>query len=46
VDRWIGRYAEHDLAGLDEHKRGAPREQMPAHIRPRIVALTRTTPPA
>jgi transposase len=46
VDRWVDRYAEHGLAGLEEHKRGAPREQVPAPIRSRILALTRTTPPA
>jgi transposase len=46
VDRWLARYETHGLAGLEEHKRGAPREQVPARIRARILALTRTTPPA
>jgi transposase len=46
VDRWVDRYAEHGLAGLEEHKRGAAREQVPASVRARILALTRTTPPA
>jgi transposase len=46
VDRWVDRYCELGLAGLEEHKRGAPREQMPAHVRARILALTRATPPA
>jgi transposase len=46
VDRWLGRYAQHGLAGLEEHKRGAGREQVPAQIPARILALTRTTPPA
>jgi transposase len=46
VDRWLDRYSRLGVAGLDEHKRGAPREQMPAHIPARILALTRTTPPA
>jgi transposase len=46
VDRWVGRYAEDGLAGLVEHRRGAPREQVPARIRARILALTRTTPPS
>jgi transposase len=46
VDRWVDRYAHHGLAGLEEHKRGAPREQVPAPVRARILALTRTTPPA
>ncbi len=45
VDRWLDRYAQHGLTGLEEHKRGAGREQMPAHIPARILALTRTTPP-
>jgi transposase len=45
VDRWLARYADLGLTGLEEHKRGAPREQMPAHIPARILALTRTTPP-
>jgi transposase len=46
VDRWVDRYAKHGLAGLEEHKRGAAREQVPARVRARILALTRTTPPA
>jgi len=46
VDRWVDRYAEHGLVGLEEHKRGAAREQMPARIPARILALTRATPPA
>lgn len=46
VDRWLNRYAELGLAGLEEHKRGAAREQMPAHIPARILALTRMSPPA
>ena len=45
VDRWLDRYVELGLVGLEEHKRGAPREQMPAHVPARILALTRTTPP-
>lgn len=46
VDRWVERYATAGLAGLEEHKRGGPREQVPARVRARILALTRTTPPA
>jgi transposase len=46
VDRWVDRYAEHGLAGLEESKRGAGREQVPAWVGARILALTRTTPPA
>jgi transposase len=46
VDRWVDRYAADGLAGLEEHKRGGPREQVPAGVAARILALTRTTPPA
>jgi transposase len=46
VDRWVDRYVEHGLAGLEEYRRGGPREQVPARIRARILALTRATPPS
>jgi transposase len=46
VDRWLVRYEKFGLTGLEESKRGAGREQMPAHIPERILALTRTSPPA
>jgi transposase len=46
VDRWLARYEQFGLAGLEENKRGAGREQIPARIPARILALTRTTPPA
>ena len=46
VDRWVDRYARLGLAGLEEQKRGGGREQIPAAVRARILALTRTTPPA
>jgi transposase len=46
VDRWVDRYAAEGLAGLEEHKRGAGREQVPARVAARILALSRTTPPA
>jgi transposase len=46
VDRWVDRYAVAGLAGLDERKRGGPREQVPARVPARILALTRMTPPA
>lgn len=46
VDRWVDRYAEHGLAGLEERKRGAGREQVPARVAARILALTRMSPPA
>lgn len=45
VDRWLDRYATDGLAGLEDHKRGAGREQVPARIRARVLALTRTSPP-
>jgi len=45
VDRWVARYAERGLAGLEQHKPGGPREQVPARVRARILALTRATPP-
>jgi transposase len=45
VDRWMDRYATDGLAGLADQKRGGPREQVPARVRARILALTRTTPP-
>lgn len=45
VDRWVDRYEACGLAGLEEYRRGGPREQVPAWVRARILALTRTTPP-
>src|SRR6266508_477836 len=46
VDRWVERYVTDGLAGLEEQKRGGPREQVPARVAARILALTRTTPPS
>ncbi|MEX5637825.1 IS630 family transposase [Parafrankia sp. FMc2] len=46
VDLWLSRYERDGVAGLVDRPRGAPREQVPAAVRARIVALTRTTPPA
>nr|WP_239675560.1 IS630 family transposase [Natronosporangium hydrolyticum] len=46
VDRWVGRYEAEGLAGLEEQKRGGPRQQVPARVRARILALSRTSPPA
>jgi transposase len=46
VDRWVDRYAEEGLAGLDERKRGGPREQVPSWVPARILALTRASPPS
>jgi transposase len=45
VDRSLARYAAEGLPGLLDQKRGAPREQVPAEVRARILALTRATPP-
>jgi transposase len=45
VGRWVDRYTRNGLAGLDERPRGGPREQVPAWVRARILALTRATPP-
>jgi transposase len=45
VDRWVDRYEAEGLAGLVDLKRGAGREQVPARVRARILALSRTTPP-
>lgn len=45
VDVWLSRYAEEGAAGLWERKRGAGREQVPARIRARILAATRSAPP-
>ncbi len=45
VDRWKRRYAEHGLAGLEGQGPGGGREQVPARVRARVIALTRMTPP-
>ncbi|WP_411147080.1 helix-turn-helix domain-containing protein, partial [Streptomyces sp. x-80] len=45
VDRWKRRYAEHGLAGLEGEGPGGGREQVPARVRARVIALTRMTPP-
>jgi transposase len=41
----VDRYERDGLAGLEEHKRGGPREQVPAWVAARILALTRVSPP-
>jgi transposase len=47
VDRWVDRYsATHGLAGLEREKRGAGHGQARPEVAARILALTRTTPPA
>lgn len=45
VNLWISRYESEGSAGLLDRSRAAPREQIPANIRGRILALTRSTPP-
>jgi transposase len=45
VDLWLARYAGEGIAGLLDHRRGAGREQVPASIRARVLALSRTSPP-
>jgi transposase len=46
VDLWLSRFAAGGVASLLDRPRGAPREQMPAAVRGRVLALTRTSPPA
>jgi transposase len=45
VDLWLNRYETEGLAGLFDRSHAAPREQVPARIRARILAATRTSPP-
>jgi transposase len=45
VDLWLSRYAAEGVMGLRDRKRGAGREQVPARIRARILAATRSAPP-
>jgi transposase len=45
VDLWLSRYAAEGINGLYDRPPGAPREQMPATVRSRILALTRSSPP-
>lgn len=45
VDLWLGRYADQGAAGLLNQPPGGSREQVPARIRVRVLALTRMTPP-
>jgi hypothetical protein len=46
ADLWLSRYAAQGVAGLLDRSHAAPREQVPARIRARVLALTRTGPPA
>jgi transposase len=45
VDLWLDRYRAEGIAGLLDRPRGAPREQVPAAVRARILAATRISPP-
>ena len=46
VDRWKIRYAQRGVAGLEGDRPGGARDQVPARVRARVIALTRMTPPA
>jgi transposase len=46
VDLWLARYGTGGVAGLTDRSHAAPREQVPASIRGRILALSRISPPA
>jgi len=46
VDLWLSRYGAEGIAGLLDQARGAAREQVPPSIRARILAVSRTSPPA
>jgi DNA-binding CsgD family transcriptional regulator len=41
VDHWLHRYHAEGIAGLFDRSHAAPREQVPAGIRSRILAATR-----
>jgi transposase len=45
VDLWLARYEGEGIGGFLDRSRAAPREQVPAAVRGRILALTRTSPP-
>src|SRR4051794_28847976 len=42
VDLWLARYADDGIGGFLDRSHAAPREQVPAAIRARILAATRT----
>lgn len=46
VDLWLARYASDGPASLLDRRREAGREQVPASIRARVLALSRTSPPS
>jgi transposase len=45
VDLWLRRFDADGVAGLLDRARGAAREQVPARIRARILAMSKTGPP-
>lgn len=45
VDLWLSRYEAEGAGGLFDRSHAAPREQVQAAIRGRILALTRNSPP-
>jgi transposase len=45
VDLWLSRYAQGGIGELLDRPRGAGREQVPASIRARILAVSRQSPP-
>src|SRR5258708_31932328 len=45
VNLWLSRYEAEGVAGLLERNRGAGREQLPATVRAKILAATRSAPP-
>jgi transposase len=46
VDLWLSRFGQEGVAGLLDRSHAAPRQQVPPRIRGRVLALTRTSPPA
>lgn len=46
VYKWLDRYAEQGIAGLESRKSTGRPRSVSGEVRARIVALTRTTPPA
>lgn len=46
VDLWLARYAAEGIAGLLDQAHGAGREQVSTRVRGRILAVSRTSPPA
>lgn len=45
VDLWLDRFAAEGIAGLADRSHAAPREQVPAAVRGRILTLTLASPP-